>query len=100
MILQSSENGGTVGGDTPARVAWHGATAMLSWHHHHRHVPSGGHATGSCRAVAGTAVRRFGLVAGDVCGVDGQMFYVRYSENILRGERGGQRNGGRKKNRV
>lgn len=70
---------------------------MLSWHHHHRHVPSGGHATGSCRAVAGTAVRRFGLVAGDVCGVGGQMFYVRHSENILRGERGGQRNGGRKK---
>lgn len=24
MILQSSENGGTVGGDTPARVAWRG----------------------------------------------------------------------------
>lgn len=42
-------------------------------------------------------MRRFGLVAGDVCGVDGRTFYVKHSENILRGERGAKGTGAAKK---
>lgn len=53
MILQSSEDGGTVGGDTPARVLGkeHRDTIVAS-------SPPAVDATGSRRPVAGTAVRR------------------------------------------